>query len=161
MNKILLIVSLTITTFFFIQCHKTTENHNNHHQQNVDTEQMLMKMEKEWGEVFISRDVSVLERLLAPDLVYHQGDDGKLSNKQDQINGIINDPNKYKSADVNDMSVKMYGSDLAVVTGDARWIGHDTEGKEFDSQSRWTNVWLKRQGRWQCIAGHGNPVNDK
>jgi hypothetical protein len=72
----------------------------------------------------------------------------------------MNDTNKYTSAIVNDMKVYMYTNELAILTGSYILKDQDTDGKEVEYHSRWTNAWLKRDGLWQFIAGHGNLVSN-
>ena len=153
MKNVLLLITLSITVFFFIQGNETIKN-------NVDTEQLLMKMEKEWANASISKDIYVFERILDPNFVYHQ-ENGKLLNKQNIIKSISEDTNEYKSVIVDDMKVQMFGTDIAVVTGGAKWIGFDINKKKFNSNERWTNVWVKTNEKWLCIVGHGNFIKDK
>jgi len=34
-------------------------------------------------------------------------------------------------------------------------------GKETTNQSRFTDTWIKRAGRWQCVAGHNSTIAQK
>ena len=65
---------------------------------------------------------------------------------------------KYSSADLQDLHVTVFGS-----TAIARYVyktkGTDPAGKPFDSQSRYTDTWVKMpNGKWQCVASHGSAV---
>lgn len=59
---------------------------------------------------------------------------------------------------MKDVEVKLYGSVLANVTGGGSNIWIDSNGKEQTAESRFTNVWRKNSGKWQCIVGHGSPL---
>ena len=54
------------------------------------------------------------------------------------------------SAFTDEINVTKYG-DTAVVT--SRWTAKEMyAGKNASGQSRYTNVWVKRAGRWQVVA---------
>ena len=54
--------------------------------------------------------------------------------------------------DSEDFRVRVYG-DSAVVTGVARAKGKFM-GQEFSTQERATDVFVKRDERWQCVLTH-------
>jgi len=58
-----------------------------------------------------------------------------------------------------DMKLRIYG-DAAVVTGrDA--IKEQYKGEYVSSQNRWTHIWIKLAGRWQCVAAHSLEIPKK
>jgi uncharacterized protein DUF4440 len=123
-------------------------------------EQTLMNLHAEWGKVPLSGDVSVLERLLAPDFVYIADDpehlrNGSMMSKQEYIAyeaRIGKETNTYTSAESRNMKVRVYGRDFAVSTGDFHVAGSDRNGNEFRRISRWMNIWVRRNGAWQAVA---------
>ena len=60
---------------------------------------------------------------------------------------------KIESYDKNDLQVRAYGDDVAVtsyvVTAKATF-----EGIELNRRFCTTNVWMRRDGRWQIVARH-------
>jgi ketosteroid isomerase-like protein len=52
-----------------------------------------------------------------------------------------------------DMIARLYGNDVALVLGKTRVSGK-TEGKPFDRVVQFTDMLIKRDGRWQLAAGH-------
>ena len=52
----------------------------------------------------------------------------------------------------DDVRIRIYGN-TAVVTGQAITMGRH-EDKEFKWNLRFTNVWVKREGRWRRVAFH-------
>lgn len=122
-------------------------------------EQLLTNLGAEWSKVNLSHDTSALERILAPDLVYIADDpghvnDGTMLSKQELIAFDEKDSNKYSTAENRNVKVRVYGNDFAVSTGDYHVTGFDQNGKEFDRIARFTNVWVRRNGSWQVVAGH-------
>lgn len=39
-----------------------------------------------------------------------------------------------------------------MVTGIATEVGKTKDGKAFKRNFRWTDAWLERGGKWQCVA---------
>ncbi len=57
------------------------------------------------------------------------------------------------------MKVQVHG-DAAVVTYRSTDKG-SYKGNDLSGQYRWTDVFVKRNGRWQAIAGHGTRVTQQ
>ncbi len=51
------------------------------------------------------------------------------------------------------MLARLYGNDTAVVLGKTRVKG-TSDGKPFDRVVQFTDTLIKRDGRWQLVAGH-------
>ena len=54
--------------------------------------------------------------------------------------------------------VQMFGPNVAVVTGRAREVGTGKDGKTFDRAFLFTDTWMMRAGKWQCIASQVNKI---
>ena len=57
---------------------------------------------------------------------------------------------------IEDLRIEMYGN-TAVVTGVVFSSG-SRKGEKFDSQVRFTNVWVFQGGSWRRAAFHDSPV---
>jgi hypothetical protein len=124
--------------------------------------QELMQMERDWSEAYLKHDTATIERILADDYV---GTDGRgiMTTKADEIEeakplkpGDPLPPFAVLDESVTDMKVRIYGN-VAVVNG--RVIEKvRTPEKESEIQYRRTTVWVKRQGRWQCVSFHGSRI---
>jgi ketosteroid isomerase-like protein len=69
-------------------------------------------------------------------------------------------PHDEISSPVSDeWKVRVYG-DVAVVMGRYTYK-MQLAGKEVTVQERFTDTWVKRAGRWQCVAGHNSTVVQK
>ena len=60
---------------------------------------------------------------------------------------------------LSDMKVHVYG-DTAVVTG-VNTTNWTADGKQVVGPIRFTDVFVKREGRWQVVASHGSKVAKK
>jgi len=99
----------------------------------------------------MTHDVSILEELVADDFV-GTSSSGKVGNKSTLIAEARKDKNVYTSAVSTDMTVRIFGPDIAVVTGVARETGKTASGKAFSQAIRFTDTWVERNGVWQCVA---------
>jgi ketosteroid isomerase-like protein len=65
-------------------------------------------------------------------------------------------PEKVESAANSEMKAMVFG-DTAFVHG-LFIVKSTTNGKDTSRQSRYTEVYVKRDGRWQCVTGHSTKV---
>ncbi len=54
--------------------------------------------------------------------------------------------------------MRFFGPQFAVVNGTSNEVGKDKEGKAFRRTYRWTDVWVDRKGKWQCVSSQANLV---
>lgn len=122
-----------------------------------DVTKSLTQYSTDWSEAIKSGDASKVVDLFAPDFMYQSGS-GEIVNRDQIINDINGNANPIESYELKDIKVHLYGKDLANVTGafNTKWV--DNSGEEQLYQTRFTNVWKKNPGGWQCIIGHSNPL---
>jgi ketosteroid isomerase-like protein len=117
-------------------------------------EQALMQMERDWTEASLKKDAATLGKILADDWV-GQGPTG-IATKAEALADLKSGDNKLDSITLGDMKVRVFG-DTAVVAGSddekSSYKGKDTSG-----HYTWTDVFVKRQGRWQAAASQGTLV---
>jgi ketosteroid isomerase-like protein len=124
-------------------------------------EQTLRALSDQWAKVPITRDASVLRRIWGPDFVYVESS-GRVFTKDEGIADVARSTDKTTSAEVTNFKVRLYdGGNAAVVIGDDREVGVDKSGHAFDRQSRFTNVWIRQNGSWQCVSGHSSDLPSK
>lgn len=108
-------------------------------------------MENAWEAAVGKHDVATVEGFLAADFVGVSAKN-KFIGRSDVLGEYKKDKDTYKSAKNEKLNVKMYGKDVAVVTGRAREVGTGKDGKAFDRTFLFTDTWMMRGGKWQCIA---------
>jgi ketosteroid isomerase-like protein len=84
--------------------------------------------------------------------------DGTVYNKESFLALYENDTKTYTSAANTAFNVRVYGKNFAVTTGDDQYIGKDKDGKAFRHKGRFTNVWVRKSGTWQVVAGHPSKI---
>ena len=128
---------------------------------NADEErakQALMQLERDIGKANIDSDYAFFDRVEAEEFVFTDAG-GALTNKKQDLEGLKQTPNpevKLMAYDVDDMNVRLYDK-TAVVTGRVT-TKRLVKGQTMISQSRFTDVFVWREGRWQIVAGHASRI---
>ncbi len=120
-------------------------------------ERELLKLEREWLDAYLNRDVAAMERIEADDFAITHAD-GRVLTKADEIAGLKRqtgpkDPNIAFLTEGT--KVRVYG-DTAVLTGVVVF-----KFKDSVERSRYTDVYVKRDGRWQVVASHLSRLPDQ
>jgi ketosteroid isomerase-like protein len=124
----------------------------------MNTKGMSVKeMENAWEAAVPTHNYSVVEGFVAADFA-GVSSKGKFVNRSQMLAESKGDKDTYKSAKNEKLNVKMFGPDVAVVTGRTREVGTGKDGKAFDRTFLFTDTWMMRGGKWQCIASQVNKV---
>jgi ketosteroid isomerase-like protein len=131
---------------------------NSHAKDSLDAQ--LKDIETRWGRALQKRDTAFLESILADDYVITT-DKGKVLNRSGAIKDVKDDPDTTEKTFNSNVMVHSIKSDAAVVTGMSRDIGKDKTGKKFDRTYRWTDTFVNKNGKWQCVATQITLVSEK
>jgi ketosteroid isomerase-like protein len=85
--------------------------------------------------------------------------DGTLYTKAQALEFIKTYEGNVTSMVTDEWKVRVYG-DAAVVTA-RNTVKMQLAGKEVTSQERFTDTWIRRDGRWKCVAGHNSTIAQK
>ena len=114
-------------------------------------ERAIVAAYKEWDTAVVKADLGALERILAPEHVFTDSD-GSTADKAGMLADYKSGVTKVFSCATSDLKVMVFG-DTAVVTG--IWSAKMTsKGRDDSGAHRFTDTWVKRNGRWQCVADH-------
>jgi ketosteroid isomerase-like protein len=116
------------------------------------TEQAVMRIEREMLNAILKGDASANERYLASTYVF-TGPDGTVENKEQAIADVKSGDLKLQSASLDGAKVQVYGN-TAVVTYSSNDKG-TYKGKDISGMTRWTDVFVNHNGRWEVVASHG------
>lgn len=119
-------------------------------EKNLKIKQELIKLEEQWHNAYVQRAAEPLERILADEYIA-VGGSGRSINKAQTIEGLKNDTATYEYSTPYDMDFRFYG-DSVIVIGRTKEKGKTKDGAEFSVEYRWTDVFVKKNGRWQCVA---------
>lgn len=114
-------------------------------------------MENAWEAAIGKHDAATVEGFIAADFV-GVSSKNKFIDRADVIGEFKKDKDTYKSAKNEKLNVKMFGPNVTVVTGRAREVGTGKDGKAFDRSFLFTDTWMMRGGKWQCVASQINKI---
>jgi ketosteroid isomerase-like protein len=124
--------------------------------QRVQSDQdVLIGLERGWNEAFYKKDVAFIEKLLAEEFVATY-DDGRRGDKATELALAANFNQQVESASPDEFSVQVY-RDTAIVWFTLRIVGI-REGQRSEMALRYTDVWVVRDGRWQCVSSQSTRV---
>jgi len=106
-------------------------------------------MELDWANAIKTKDTAWFDKNFASDFSEVSFDQGKTNGRIESIAYTKDDKSVIDDFRLSNMHIKIDGN-AAVVTGDA-WIrGKDAGGKAMDMQVRFTDTFIRRDGRWQA-----------
>lgn len=126
--------------------------------QTGSVEQELIALEHGWAEAGLKKDSAFFDRILADDFT-STGPEGNVITKAQYLAEMKSGDYLLDSFVQDDVKVRIYG-DAAVVTGCANVKGQ-YKGEEASGQYQWTDTFIKRDGRWQCVATHSSMIPQK
>lgn len=124
------------------------------------TEQQIQELTEKWERAHAARDVEVLDDLLDPAYVYTDAT-GTLQSRAEYLTSVIKSPDisttsKFTTSGV---VIRIIGM-TAVVTGQSSWKGRPRgKGQFLTSLYQFTDVWVRRAGKWRAVATHGTYVS--
>jgi len=114
-------------------------------------EATIRDIEDKWEGAVKNHDTSVAQAYLADDF-HGVSSKGKLMKKSDLLAEIKKDTDAYSSTKNGKIDVRVFGGQFAVATATSTEEGKDKAGQAFKRTFRWTDVWVLRKDKWQCVA---------
>jgi ketosteroid isomerase-like protein len=124
----------------------------------LSDQQILIKLERQWNDAFYKKDVAFIASILAPEFVATY-DDGSRGDKAKELALASEFNQQILSATQDDFTVKIF-QETAVVWFTLRVVGIK-QGQKAELTLRYTDVWLMRDGKWQCVSTHSTRVAAK
>lgn len=122
----------------------------------LDDAGVVWYLEQDWNDAVLKKDRAWFEKTYASDFSSVDSTTGKLSYKADAIADDTDAKLTMEAVETTDMNVRVDGN-TAVVTGVFRTKGKNDKGP-FDRKIRFTDTWIKRDGRWQAWASQGTII---
>lgn len=119
---------------------------------------IFRQMTQDWEDATQARDVDKVSQIEADDLRI-VGSHGKVSTKEDDLDGLRSGKVKHVQAELGPIDVKMLGDDVAVVQGtltdkSAAGGGNVTAKSVY----AYMDVWMKSGGKWMVVRSQYFPV---
>jgi hypothetical protein len=121
----------------------------------VGAEDELIALARGWAAANVKGDWAFLNDILA-DRYICTDYEGRVLSRLDIRDALASQKYQSSTFEVDDIKVFSY-DDMAVVHGRSAVVGHYA-GKDRSGQYRWTDVWIKRGGRWQCVATQSTEI---
>ena len=121
-------------------------------------EQELLNLFQDWMNAEVKGDMEFLDRFIADDWV-STDPAANVWTKAQFLAGLKSGEGVVKSFVLDNMKARIYG-DAAVVNG--RMTANQTfKGQDISGQYQCTDVFIKKGGRWQCVAIHLSVIGQK
>jgi ketosteroid isomerase-like protein len=117
----------------------------------------LVYLEQDWNDAMKRRDTAWIERNYASFASDIGSRTGALENKTQAMASLKADKIVNESLDLSELNVRVEG-DVGLVTGVNHIKGRDAQGKAFDRRVRFTDTFIRRDGRWQVWATQGTVI---
>jgi ketosteroid isomerase-like protein len=128
------------------------------HRIGIDMEEELLKLEEAFAEAIVTNDVQGIRNLVADDWIIIDPN-GEIVDRARFLGVIQSGALTHDMMESEDFRVRIYG-DSAVVNAVTRTKGKFMD-EEFTAQERATDVFVKREGRWQCVLTHLTRLSNK
>ena len=109
-----------------------------------------MQLEREWGAAAVKADVDTLGQILGSD--YAGNYESQVTTRAQLLANLRRGVLKVESAALSDMKAMVFG-DRAVVQG-VSTVKSSERGRDTSGKYCWTDVFVKRDGRWQCVVNY-------
>jgi ketosteroid isomerase-like protein len=123
----------------------------------LDDRDVLAYMERDWNDASVKHDPTWVERNYAFDATDIRSRTGAIMTKAQAVADARSDKSSLQSLDLSDLDIRVEGN-TAIVTGINRVVGRDAQGKPMDRRVRFTDVFIKRDGRWQVWSTQGTAI---
>ncbi len=107
-------------------------------------------MKRDWNNALIKRDATWFERNFTADASEINAA-GAISRRAKLIEQIKADKNTIESAELSDLDISIEGG-TAIITGINHLKGRDEKNQPVDKHIRFTDTFIKRDGRWLVWA---------
>jgi ketosteroid isomerase-like protein len=114
-----------------------------------------MKLERDTLAALLKKDSAAFGRIFSDDAVLITPD-GSPQTKAQLLADLKSGDLAIATSDISDMKVRAFG-DTAVVT----YVTIDKgtyKGQDISGRYRWTDVFVRRAGSWQIVAGQGTRI---
>ena len=117
-----------------------------------NAEAVIGQLEREWVAAIVKKDAAAIDRLLADEFT-GTSPTAHTYTKTQAIADLTGGAFVVTSMELDDVSVNSYGDVAVAFTSQDEKSTYD--GKDISGHYHYTDVWVKRDGRWQAVASHG------
>ena len=116
-------------------------------------ESVVKRLENEWEMSVMKHDTAFVESRVAKDFM-GVSSKGKRLNKAALLKEYKTDTDTYSSAKNGSLNVRAADKNVVIASGTAKEIGKSKDGEKFTRSYLFTDTWVMRGDRWECVASH-------
>jgi ketosteroid isomerase-like protein len=119
----------------------------------ADGEQTIVQLERAWVAAIVARDLAALDKLIAPEFS-GTSPNAHTYTKEMAIDDLKSGRYIVEKMALDEVSANVYGNTAVAFTSQeekSRYADSD-----FSGHYHYTDVWVKKNGRWQVVASHGS-----
>jgi ketosteroid isomerase-like protein len=120
-----------------------------------DADREVQALEQAWADAVQHQDAGKIDRLQAEEYLFTDPA-GQVWTKSRELDTIKSGDLAIDSFELSEMKVRLYDN-TAVVTLRVVWHGQ-FRGTDISGPQRMTDVFVKRDGRWQCVASQATRI---
>lgn len=124
--------------------------------QDAGAAQVIADIEQQIANAWVRHDRAAIDAILAPDWSVTDAAGRVLPKAQVMQESFDSTDRRIDSMTIDDVKVRTFG-DFAVATGRTRASG-TYQGTSASVVLRFTDVFVRKDGRWQVVASHGSMV---
>ena len=118
-------------------------------------EDQIKKLEQDWAQATLKSGAAAVDQFEADDIITTDPG-GRVTDKAQDKTDLSSGDLKFESMELSDMKVRDYGN-IAVAAGTNNLKGTH-KGQDISGKYRFTDTWVKRNGKWQAVASQGTKV---
>lgn len=122
----------------------------------VGAAEAIADIEQQLARAWVQHDRAAIDAILAPDWSVTDAAGRVLTKQQVMQESFDSTDRRIDAMAIDDVEVRMFG-DFAVATGRTRAAG-SYRGTSASLVLRFTDVFVRQNGRWQVVASHGSIV---
>lgn len=123
-------------------------------------EEEVRRLERQWLDAYEQRDAEAMDRIVADDFTI-TFPNGRMQTKP-QLMAMVKAPRRDSQPRMKfyteDVQARAYG-DTVILIGRVV-TEYERDGKGVKEQSRYTDTYVRRNGRWQVVASHLSNVQE-
>ena len=112
-------------------------------------ERELIELERDWDAAFFRNDTAFIDRVLAPEFVATYPD-GSRGDRAKELANAAAFNQQIDSSTLDEFNVQVYG-ETAIVWFRRRLVG-PSKGVQLEVVHRYLDIFVRRDGRWLCVA---------
>jgi hypothetical protein len=121
--------------------------------QQPTAEQQIQEASKVYEQALTQKNELLLKSILADNFILTTAS-GKVLTKKDMMLNLTKEGTKYDKFESSEVRISVL-NDAAIETGKVHTVGI-RDGKKIAETTRYTDFWIKIQGKWLLLAEHSS-----